>query len=133
MKNRQPTDAELEILQVLWRHGPATVRQVNDILNEQRKVGYTTTLKMMQIMTEKQILKRNEDRRSHLYSPKIHETDAQNLMLNKLLKSAFGGSALKLVVSALGNGKTSKKELQKIREFLDRMETQQGGRHGAGE
>ena len=133
MNNRQPTDAELEILQVLWRNGPATVRRVNDILNEQRKVGYTTTLKMMQIMTEKKMLKRNADKRSHVYSPVIKESVAQDLMLNKLMKSAFGGSALKLVVSALGNGKTSKKELDKIREFLDRVEERHGGEHGPGE
>lgn len=133
MNNRQPTDAELEILQVLWRNGPATVRRVNDILNNQRKVGYTTTLKMMQIMTEKKMLKRNADKRSHVYSPVIKESVAQDLMLSKLMKSAFGGSALKLVVSALGNGGTSKKELDKIREFLDRMEERQGGGHGPGE
>lgn len=129
MNNRQPTDAELEILQVLWRNGPATVRRVNDILNNQRKVGYTTTLKMMQIMTEKKLLKRNADKRSHIYAPVIRESVAQGLMLDKLVKSAFGGSALKLVVSALGNGRTSKRELQEIRELLDRMEKGPGEDH----
>lgn len=129
MNNRQPTDAELEILQVLWRNGPATVRRVNDILNTRRKVGYTTTLKMMQLMTEKKLLKRNADKRSHVYAPVIKESVAQNLMLDKLVKSAFGGSALKLVVSALGNGRTSKRELREIRDLLDRMDEHRGGGH----
>ena len=132
MKKQKPTDAELEILHVLWANGPSTVRQVNETLNLNRKIGYTTTLKMMQLMTDKNMLSRNEERRSHLYTPRIKESDAQNLLLNKLVKSAFGGSALKLVVSALGNVKTSKKELTEIRNLLDRIEAREGGTHGSG-
>jgi len=126
-RNRKPTDAELEILQVLWQRGPSTVRAVNEALNRERNVGYTTTLKMMQLMTEKKMLSRNEEKRSHLYTPLIDQADAQNLLVDKLVKSAFGGSALKLVVSALGNVDTSKKELEKIRVLLDEIETQKGG------
>lgn len=133
MKNQKPTDAELEILQVLWRQGPSTVRQVNDVLNRTRRIGYTTTLKMMQLMTDKHMLGRNEEKRSHLYTPLIRESDTQNLLLDKLVKSAFGGSAVNLVMSALGNAETSKKELEKLRDLLDHIEAQAGGDHGPGE
>lgn len=125
-KVRKPTDAELEILQILWEIGPSTVRRVNDELNRIRKIGYTTTLKMMQIMLEKGMLSRNEDQRSHMYSALLNEKETQNLLLNKLVASAFGGSALKLVVSALGSGKTSKKELAKIKDFIDAIESRRG-------
>jgi predicted transcriptional regulator len=122
----KPTEAELEILQILWRSGPVTVRFVNDELNKKRRIGYTTTLKMMQIMLEKGMLSRNEENRSHLYSPLLNENDTQNFLLNRLVKSAFGGSALKLVVSALGNGKTSKTELDEIKKFIDAIENGKG-------
>lgn len=125
-KPMKPTDAELEILQILWGCGPSTVRFVNDELNKKRKVGYTTTLKMMQIMRHKGILSRNEESRSHLYSAVLDKKNTQNLLLDKLVKSAFGGSALKLVVSALGNGKTSKTELAKIRTLIDKIESEKG-------
>jgi BlaI family penicillinase repressor len=125
-KAMKPTAAELEILQILWRNGPSTVRFVNDELNKERRVGYTTTLKMMQIMLDKGVLNRNEEKRSHLYSALIDEKDTQNLLLNRLVKSAFGGSALKLVVSALGNGKTSKTELAKIKKFISDIEAGKG-------
>ena len=116
----------MEILQILWKQEPCTVRTVNEQLNKVRKIGYTTTLKMMQIMHEKGILSRNEENRSHLYSAKVMETDAQNQLLNKLVKSVFGGSALKLVVSALGNKETSADEIIKIRKYLDSLETDPG-------
>jgi len=125
-KVRKPTDAELEILQILWEKGPGTVRLVNDELNRIRKIGYTTTLKMMQIMLDKGMLSRNEEQRSHRYSALLTEKETQNLLLNKLVTSAFGGSALKLVVSALGTGKTSKTELAKIKDFIDAIESRQG-------
>lgn len=125
-KVKKPTDAELEILQILWEKGPATVRLVNEELNRIRKIGYTTTLKMMQIMLDKGMLSRNEKKRSHLYSALLNEKETQNLLLNKLVASAFGGSAMKLVVSALGNGKTSKTELAKIKDFIDAIESRQG-------
>lgn len=118
----KPTESELEILQVLWQHGPGTVRFVNDKLNEKKKVGYTTTLKLMQLMVEKRILKRDEKTRSHLYRPAVKEKETQNLLLDRFLETAFGGSALKLVMQALGNHKTSKEEITRIRELLDSLE-----------
>lgn len=118
----KPTDAELEILKVLWEHGPSTVKFINDIQNRERKVGYTTTLKIMQIMTEKKSLKRDESSRSHIYKPMIAEDETKTILVDKLLDSAFGGSAAKLVTQALGNYKASKEEIDEIRQLLDKME-----------
>lgn len=114
-----PTEAELEILQVLWGRGPSTVREVNEALSEGREVGYTTTLKIMQIMTAKGLLARDESSRSHVYKPLIRQADTQQTMVDKLLKSAFGGSAAKMVMQALGSSKASREELDEIRRFLD--------------
>lgn len=121
-QNTRPTDAELEILQVLWKHGTATVRFVNDTLNATRKVGYTSTLKVMQIMHEKGFLDREEQGRSHLYRALIKEQAAQKLLLDRMVDTAFGGSAMKLVMQALGGEKTSREELAQIRDYLDRLE-----------
>lgn len=118
----KPTEAELEVLQVLWRHGPGTVRFVNDQLNEQRKVGYTTTLKIMQNMFDKKMLKRDASHRSHLYKPALKENDTQRMLLDRFLHTAFGGSAMKLVLQALGNHNASKEEISQIRELLDDLE-----------
>ena len=118
----KPTESELEILQILWKHGPCTVRFVNDLLNEKKKVGYTTTLKIMQLMLEKKILKRDEKKRSHFYRPAVKEKETQRLLLDRFLQTAFGGSAMKMVMQALGNHKTSKEEISQIRKFLDNLE-----------
>lgn len=118
----KPTESELEVLQVLWNSGPATVRSVNDKLNEKKNVGYTTTLKIMQLMVEKGLLKRDENQRSHLYSAAVKEKDTQRLLLDRFLETAFGGSAMKLVMQALGNHKTTKEEISRIRELLDNIE-----------
>lgn len=118
----RPTAAELEILSVIWQDGPSTVRQINDKLGEQKDVGYTTTLKIMQIMTEKGLLKRDESQRSHLYAAAAPEKQVQKLLLDRLLEQAFGGSALKLVMQALGAHKASPEEIARIRELLDRLE-----------
>jgi len=118
----KPTESELEILQILWQHGALTVKSVNEIINEKREVGYTTTLKLMQIMNDKKLVERNVDERSHIYSAAIQEADIQKILLNKLLESAFRGSASKLVMSALGNSNPSKEELQKIRELINKIE-----------
>lgn len=125
MKTRQnlkPTQSELEILQVLWEDGPCTVRFVNEKLMEKKKVGYTTTLKIMQLMHEKKLLERDEKNRSHLYLPSVGENETQKLLLDRFLQTAFGGSAMKMVMQALGNRKTSKEEIFRIREFLDKIE-----------
>lgn len=118
----KPTDSELEILNVLWNIGPSTVRVVNEKLNEKREMGYTTTLKLMQIMFEKGLVERNENERSHIYNAAIKENDIQKVLLNKLLETAFSGSAAKLVLQALGNSQTSKEDLKKIREYLNQIE-----------
>jgi len=124
-KNIQPTESELEILHILWENGPSTVRLVNDRLNEKRIVGYTTTLKIMQIMAEKGILTRRKKDRTHIYTPVLKEGETQSLLLKKLLKIAFGGSAGKLVMQALGNNKTSAEELKEIKEIIKNLEKKQ--------
>lgn len=118
----KPTDAELEILSVLWRYGPSTVRFVNEKLNERREVGYTTTLKILQIMSEKGMVSREMDGRTHIYTAIISEEETQDKLINKLLMTAFGGSAQKLVMQALGNHKSSKEELQAIKDLIKKLE-----------
>jgi predicted transcriptional regulator len=118
----KPTDSELEILRVLWEIGPSTVKTVNDRLNNIRQVGYTTTLKLLQIMNEKGLVNRDENERSHIYSSAIGESDIQAAMVNKLLTSVFSGAASKLVMQVLGNSNTSKEELLKIKELLNKIE-----------
>ena len=118
----KPTEAELEILQVLWENGPSTVRFVNERLNRKKRVGYTTPLKIMQIMTDKNLVRRNEDSRSHIYRAMIEREETQSILLDRFLQNTFGGSAMKLVVQALGNHKPSKDELEQIKEFIKQLE-----------
>jgi BlaI family penicillinase repressor len=118
----KPTDSELEILQILWQNGPSTVKTVNEKLNEKKEVGYTTTLKIMQIMNEKNIVLRDENERSHVYKAAIKENEIQKVLLDKLLETAFSGSTANLVMQALGNSQPSKEELKKIRELLNQIE-----------
>ncbi len=121
----KPTDSELEILQILWENGSCTVKKVNEILNEKKETGYTTTLKMLQIMYEKNLVERNEDERSHIYSASVSQSDMQKILLDKLLETAFSGSAASLVMQALGNSIPSKDELKKIKELLNKIEREQ--------
>jgi predicted transcriptional regulator len=123
-KTMKPTDSELEILQVLWQEGPSTVRQVNERLAENRDVGYTTTLKLMQIMYEKGLLTRLEEARSHVYEANVSEEETQSTLLERFVDTAFRGSASKLVMQALGNHKTTPAELDEIRKLLDQIEKQ---------
>jgi predicted transcriptional regulator len=118
----QPTDGELEILQILWLDGPSSVREINDQLNEKRDVGYTTTLKIMQIMLEKGILTRNAESRSHIYKANIPESNVKTNMVNELINQAFHGSAFKMVMQALGNNKTTTEELKDIKDLIDKLE-----------
>ena len=118
----QPTDSELEILQVLWIHGPSTVRFVNDLLNKKKKTGYTTTLKLMQIMTEKELLIRDKSSRIHIFSPAVKEEETQTKIIDKMLGLAFGGSASKLVLQTLGSNKTSPEELDRIKQLITDLE-----------
>lgn len=118
----KPTNSELEILQVIWLHGPVSVRFVNDELNHKKLVGYTTTLKLMQIMTEKGLLKRSEEGRKHIYNVVLKEKEAKNLLLDKFVKTAFGGSAMDLVMQALGNHQTTPDELEDLKALIDKIE-----------
>jgi len=119
----EPTKSELEILQVLWQYGPSTVRFVNDQLNKtKREVQYTTTLKLMQIMAEKGLLKRDESQMKHIYSAAEEESKTKNLLLNRFIDAMYNGSAAKLMMQLLSSKKTSKKELEQIRELLDKLD-----------
>src|SRR5207237_4693286 len=119
----RPTDAELAILTVLWERGPSTVRDVHDELNRHTATGYTTVLKLLQIMTEKGLVVRDESERAHIYEARYSEQRTQRQLLADLMERAFGGSPAKLVMQALSaSKKTSAEELGAIRELLDRLE-----------
>ena len=120
--NIKPTSSELEVLQILWKNGDSTVKSVNEELNMNKNVGYTTTLKIMQIMYEKGLLDREKSGRSHIYKPVPQKDETQNVLLEKILETAFAGSASKLVMQALGRSKTSKKEIEEIKEYLVKLE-----------
>ena len=126
MNPPRPTDAELSILKVLWDRGPSTVRQVYDALNEQRPTGYTTALKLLQIMAEKKLVARDESDRTHIYRTRSSQTETQRQLVDDLLDRAFGGSAMSLVMQALSGRTASAEELAEVRRLLD--EKQGGGR-----
>lgn len=119
---QKPTEAELEILQILWQNEESTVKFVNDRLCEKKEVGYTTTLKIMQIMFEKGLVKREAQGRCHVYRAAVDETETKQAMLDKLLETAFGGSAMDLVLQALGNCETSKDDLDQIKRVIEEIE-----------
>lgn len=121
-KELKPTESELEILQVLWEKGSSTVREINDELNSMREIGYTTTLKLMQIMAEKGLLTRTKEGRGHVYSPAIKKDDTRQQFLDRLLFGVFDGSASNLVMQILGNHKTSETELQEIKDYIEKLE-----------
>jgi len=120
--NPEPTKSELEILQVLWELGPATVRSVNDKLNEKRNLNYTSTLKLMQIMLEKGILKRDESQMKHVYRPAEEEQKTKGFILDRFVKTLFNGSPANLMMQLLGNSKASKEELEEMKEILKQLE-----------
>jgi predicted transcriptional regulator len=120
---KKPTDAELAILRVLWARGPSTVREVAREMG--RESAYTTILKLLQIMTEKRLVRRDESPRTHVYEATLTEGDTQQQLVTDLLEKVFDGSASKLVMQALASRKTSRKELAEIRKLLDQ---QRGGR-----
>ena len=119
-KTPRPTDAELAILRVLWERGPSTVRQVHDVLSRERPTAYTTALKLLQIMTEKGLVRRDETDRTHIYHPRLSEEQTQRQLVRDLLDRAFGGSASKLVMQALASKRASAEELAEIRRMLER-------------
>ncbi len=118
----RPTDAELEILKVLWRRGPSTVREVFETLGESKTTGYTTVLKLMQIMAEKGLVSRNEEQRAHVYEARVAREETQAQLLGDLLDRAFEGSATNLVMQVLSSKRASAKELEQIRAVLDELE-----------
>ena len=118
-KSPKPTDRELTILRILWDNGPSTVRQVNEAMNKDEDTGYTTTLKLMQIMAEKGLLVRDESQFKHIYKPAFTEERTQKQLVGDLLERAFAGSAEKLVMRALSAKNISARELASIRRMLD--------------
>ena len=121
----RPTDAELEILTVLWSRGPSTVREVHEILARKRAAQYTTTLKLLQIMAEKRLVTRDEAQRAHIYSASRPRELTQRQLAKDLLDRAFAGSAAEMLMGALAGRKASKKELAEIRRLLDEQEEEQ--------
>lgn len=121
--NIEPTKSELEILQVLWKSGPSTVRFVNDELNRQKRaVQYTSTLKLMQIMAEKGMLLTDKTNMKHIYSPAVEEKKTKKILLDKFVDTLYNGSSSSLMMQLLGNNKTSKEEIGEIRKLLDKLE-----------
>ena len=120
----RPTDGELEVLQIIWKNGPSTVREVNDLLNvdQDKSIGYTTTLKIMQIMFEKGLLQRDDSQRTHIYSSAVREGKVQSALLDRFLNAAYKGSASKLALQLLGNHKTTPDELAAIKALIDQLE-----------
>ncbi|MBN8719668.1 Predicted transcriptional regulator [Hydrobacter penzbergensis] len=123
-KNIKPTESELEILRVLWDKGAATVREVHEVLAEHKDSGYTTTLKLMQIMFEKGIVKRDDSSKTHIYRANISRENTQQQFVGKMIHSLFGGSSTQLVMQALGNHAPSKEELEEIQKMLDNLKKQ---------
>ncbi len=124
-QNIKPTESELEILNILWSKGPSTVKDVHEQLAATKNVGYTTTLKIMQIMLDKQLVTRDASSKIHIYQSAVDKTQAQGQMVQRLIETVFNGSAMQLVMQALGNHNTSATELAMIQEYLDKQ-TKQG-------
>ena len=121
----RPTGAELELLRVLWERGPSTVREIHEVLSPEKETGYTTTLKILQKMTEKGLVQRDASQRSHIYKAACQAEETQRQLVRDLLNRAFGGSPGKLVVQALSEETASAEELAKIRQMLDELEARQ--------
>jgi len=125
-----PTKAELEALKILWEHGPSTVRFVHDILNKEIKdVRYTSTLKMMQVMTEKGMVKRDETNMTHVYYPLLEEQKTMGIILDRFVRSMYNGSISNLLVAFVNSNKSSGKELKKLKDLLNNLEKDQPGDH----
>ncbi|HAQ62233.1 TPA: transcriptional regulator [Candidatus Delongbacteria bacterium] len=118
----KPTASELDILQILWQNGNMTVKDINEEINKVKETGYTTTLKLMQIMHEKGLLSREQNGRSHVYKASIKEDDTKSSLLKYFIQSTFNGSTASLVMQALGDHKTTREELEMIRELLNDIE-----------
>lgn len=121
-KKIEPTDKEMSILRIIWDKGEATVREVHDEMNKHRQVGYTTTLKLMQIMVEKGLLDRDESAFKHVYRSAVSEEKTQSQVVSSMMDKVFGGSAEKLVMRALSTKKVSPDELKKIKKMIREIE-----------
>ena len=121
-KLQKPSATELEILHVLWAHGPCTVREVHEVLARGKAIGYTTVLKIMQIMTQKGSVARNEESKAHVYKARLPAENTKRQLVGDLLQRAFAGSASQLMMHALAGKKTSQAEISEIRELLDEYE-----------
>ncbi|MES2873875.1 MAG: BlaI/MecI/CopY family transcriptional regulator [Bacteroidota bacterium] len=122
--NVKPTNSELEILQIVWKRGSATVREVNEELSKDKgiEIGYTTTLKLMQIMHEKGLLERETSSRTHIYKALISQSTTSQNLLDTLIDTVFNGSAAKLVMQALSNKNSSREEIEMIKKYLDQLD-----------
>ena len=118
----KPTDSELEILQILWDKGPSTVKEIHEVISRTKDVGYTTSLKILQIMNEKGLVDREKQGKTHIYNALVSREKTQEELASRVLNNVFGGSAKKMVMSLLGNNKSSKKEIDEIRKYLDGLE-----------
>src|SRR5438105_9567235 len=125
----RPTDAELAILRILWDRGPSTVRQVHDVLARDRQAAYTTALKLLQIMTEKGLVERDERDRTHVYRARLSEEQTQRQLVRDLVDRAFGGSATKLVMQVLASRHASPDELREIRRAIDSARQEKEAHH----
>lgn len=126
-KQKKPTENEMAILQILWDRGPSTVREVHEILSASKEVGYTTTLKLMQIMIDKELLLRNDESKTHVYSPALKKVAVQKQAVGGMIKGLFKGSSANLVMHALGNYRTSPEELREIKKYINEMEKKKNG------
>lgn len=122
MSIQKPTESELEILQILWQKKQATVREVNDEINLSKETGYTTTLKLLQIMNEKGLVTRNAAEKQHVYQANISEADTQKSLLNKFIETTFQGNAMSLVMQALGNHSATNQDLDELKQLIAQLE-----------
>jgi predicted transcriptional regulator len=136
----KPTEAELDILHVLWEYGASTVRFVNDAINKRNarpphkstdEIGYTTTLKIMQIMTDKKLVSRDESTRTHIYTAAVREEDVQQTMVEKFVQNVFRGSAMKLFMQALGSGEASNTDLDELKKLIEEKQREQASQAAA--
>ena len=121
LTNFKPTESELEILQILWDKGNCTVREVHEILKKSKDSGYTTTLKLLQIMHEKGLVARDTSAKTHIYFPLVTQQKTEQHLVNKMIDNVFNGSAARLVMQALGNHSASKDEIDSIKKYLDEL------------
>ena len=117
----KPTESEMEILQILWEKGDCTVRDVHEILEKSKEAGYTTTLKLMQIMHEKGLVSRDTSSKTHVYHALVNQQKTQQQLVSKMIDNVFNGSAARLVMQALGNHSASKDEIDSIKKYLDEL------------